>query len=103
MDTEKILELLMELTKDMAVVKSKLDSIEEMKLDTKELNAKIERIEMMNERHEDSIKKLEHRADEIERFTRNSIQDSKKQQTSTFISLGLAIFSFLLSLCLRFF
>ena len=97
METDKILELLMELSKDIAVVKSKLESLEEMKLDTKELNNKIEKLEMQNERHEKCIKSLENRQSTMEQFTRNQMIDSKKQQTSIFISMGLAIFSSVLS------
>lgn len=97
METDKILELLMELSKDMAVVKSKLDNLEEMKLDAKEVNNKIEKIEMQNERHEKAIKSLENRQSAMEQFTRNNMTDTRKQQTSIFISIGLALFSAILT------
>jgi hypothetical protein len=34
----------------------------------------------------------------MEQFVRNNMQDSKKQQTSVFISMGLAVFSAIVSM-----
>ncbi len=97
MDNEKIMAMLMELLQRTAIIEAKLDSIEEIKTDTKGLNARIEKLEMQNERHEDTIKKLENRCNVMEQYTRNSLNDSKKQQTSVFISMGMALFSATLS------
>ena len=38
----------------------------------------------------------------MEKFTRDNMADSKKQQTSVFISIGMAVFSAVLSLILGF-
>ena len=97
MDEKQTQELLLRLLEDMAVVKSKLDIIEEMRLDTKALSGKIEKIEMQNERHEKAIQSLENRSTTMEQFVRNGLSDSKKQQTSVFISMGMALLSAILS------
>ena len=38
----------------------------------------------------------------MEQFTRNNMADSKKQQTGVFISMGMAIFSAVISLLIGF-
>lgn len=103
MENKNIEELLIQLLQDMAIVKSKLDTLEDLKLDSKTMNQRLDKIEAMNERHNDSIYKLEHRANALEEFTRNGIVDGKKQQTSVFISIGLALLSTVLSVMTRLF
>ena len=98
MDEKETQQLLLRLLEDMAVVKAKLDVIEEIKTDTKGLNTRIEKIEMTNERHEKTIQSLEKRNSIMEEFTRNNMNDAKKQQTGVFISMGLAVFSAILTL-----
>lgn len=97
MESKSIEELLLQLLQDMAVVKSKLDSIEEIKLDSKSMGNRIDKIEAQNERHEKQLKSLEHRANEIEQFTRRNMTESKKQMSGVFISMGLAVLSAILS------
>lgn len=92
MDNEKIQDLLLQLMQDMSYIKAKLDAIDELKL-----TSRIDALERQNSDHEKSIRALEHRNDTMEQFTRNQMIDTKKQQTSIFISLGLAIFSAILS------
>ena len=101
MDEKETQQLLLRLLEDMAVVKAKLDVIEEIKTDTKGLNTRIEKIEMTNERHEKTIQSLEKRNNIMEEFTRNNMNDSRKQQTSVFISMGLAVFSAILTLIIN--
>ena len=45
MNEDKMYEMLMSIMQDLAVVKSKLDTLEEIKIDAKTSNAKIERLE----------------------------------------------------------
>ena len=78
-------------------LKSKLDIIEEMRLDAKVLGGKQKKLEMQNERHEKSIASLENRSSTMEQFVRNGMADSKRQQTSIFISMGMAVFSAIVS------
>lgn len=98
MESKSIEELLLQLLQDMAVVKSKLDSIEEIKLDSKSMGNRIDKIEAQNERHEKQLKSLEHRANEMEQFTRRNMTESKKQMSGVFISMGLAVLSAVLSI-----
>lgn len=92
MGDEKIQELLLQLVQDMSFVKAKLSNIEEQKL-----SSRIDQLEAQNREHDKTIKSLERRNDTMEQFVRNNMQDSKKQQTGVFISMGLAAFSALIS------
>ena len=100
-ESNKIEDLLLKLLEEMAVVKSKLEVLDDLKSDSKTINTRVDHIEAQNERHEKSIQTLEHRANEMEKFTRDNIINSKKQQTSIFISLGMAVFSAILSIITR--
>lgn len=97
MENRSVEELLLQLLQDMAVVKSKLDSIEEIKLDSKSMGNRIDKIEAQNAEHTKAIKSLEHRQDEMEQFTRRNMTESKKQMSGVFISMGLAVLSAVLS------
>lgn len=92
MGDEKIQELLLQLVQDMSFVKAKLSNIEEQKL-----SSRIDQLEAQNREHDKTIKSLERRNDTMEQFVRNNMQDSKKQQTGIFISMGLAVFSAVVS------
>ena len=93
MGEDKIQELLLQLVQDMSFVKAKLSNIEEQKL-----AARIDQLEAQNREHDKTIKSLENRSSTMEQFVRNNMQDSKKQQTSIFISMGIAVFSAIVSL-----
>ena len=97
MGDEKIQELLLQLVQDMSFVKAKLSNIEEQKL-----ASRIDQLEAQNREHDKTIKSLERRNDTMEQFVRNNINDSKKQQTGIFISMGLAVFSAIVSMLLGF-
>ena len=96
MGDDKIQELLLQLVQDMSFVKAKLSSIEEQKL-----SARIDSLEAQNREHDRTIKSLEKRNDTMEQFVRGSMQESKKQQTSVFLSIGLAIFSAIVSIVIN--
>lgn len=98
MDNAKIQELLLQLVQDMSFVKAKLSNIEEQKL-----ASRIDQLEAQNREHDKTIKSLEHRNDTMEQFVRNNMQENRKQQVSVFISLGLAVFSALLSMIVNLF
>ena len=93
MGEDKIQELLLQLVQDMSFVKAKLSNIEEQKL-----AARIDQLEAQNREHDKTIKSLENRSSTMEQFVRNNMQDSKKQQTGVFISMGIAVFSAIVSL-----
>ncbi len=97
MGDEKIQELLLQLVQDMSFVKAKLSNIEEQKL-----SSRIDQLEAQNREHNKTIKSLEHRNNTMEEFVRNNMQDTRKQQTGIFISMGLAIFSGIISMLINF-
>lgn len=97
MGEDKIQELLLQLVQDMSFVKAKLSSIEEQKL-----SSRIDNLEAQNREHDRIIKSLETRNSTMEEFVRNNMQESRKQQTGVFISMGLAVFSALVSLLIGF-
>ena len=95
---DKTQDLLLQLLQDIAVIKAKLDTIEEIKLDAKTLNNRVDNLEAQNREHDKTIKSLENRASTMEQFTRSNMADAKKQQTGVFISMGLALFSSIISI-----
>ena len=96
MDNDKIQELLLQLVQDMYFVKAKLSNIEEQRL-----SARIDQLEAQNREHDRTIKSLEKRNDTMEEFVRGSLQETKKQQTGVFISMGLAVFSAIISMLIN--
>ena len=98
MGDDKIQELLLQLVQDMSFVKAKLSNIEEQKL-----SSRIDNLEAQNREHERIIRSLEKRNNSMEEFVRTNMQDSRKQQISVFISLGMAVFSAILSLIINLF
>ena len=98
MGEDKIQELLLQLVQDMSFLKAKLSNIEEQKL-----SSRIDNLEAQNREHERTIRSLEKRNDSMEEFVRTNMQDSKKQQISVFVSMGLAVFSAILSLIINLF
>lgn len=98
MGEDKIQELLLQLVQDMSFLKAKLSNIEEQKL-----SSRIDNLEAQNREHERTIRSLEKRNDTMEEFVRTNMQDSRKQQISVFISLGLAVFSAVLSMIINLF
>lgn len=99
---DKTQELLLQVLQKVAVIESRLNVIEELKMDAKTMNTRVDCLEAQNREHDRIIKSLENRANTMEQFTRNTMLDSKKQQTSVFISIGMAIFSSLLTLLINF-
>lgn len=97
MGEDKIQELLLQLVQDMSFVKAKLSNIEEQKL-----ASRIDNLEAQNREHDRIIKSLEHRNNTMEEFVRTNMQESKKQQTGVFISMGMAVFSAIVSIIFGF-
>lgn len=99
---DKTQELLLQVLQKVAVIESRLNVIEELKMDAKTMNTRVDCLEAQNREHDRIIKALENRANTMEQFTRNNMLDSKKQQTTVFISIGMAIFSSILTLIINF-
>ena len=102
MNEDKLYEMLMSIMQDLAVVKSKLDTLEEIKIDAKTSNAKIEKLENITERQEKQILTLENRSNTLEQFIRDNITESKKEKNGIMLSIGIAVLSATLSLLFRF-
>lgn len=98
MDEKKTTELLLTLVQDISYIKGRLDTLDEIKMEQKENSNKIEKIEAQNERHERQIVSLEKRASTMEEWNRDKMNDSKKQMSSVFVSMGIAIFSAIVSI-----
>lgn len=97
MGEDKTQELLLQLVQDMSFVKAKLSNIEEQKL-----ASRIDQLEAQNREHDRTIKSLERRNDTMEEFVRGSMHENRKQQTGVFISMGMAVFSAIVSLLFSF-
>lgn len=95
MDDNKIQDFLIQLMQDMSYIKAKLEAIDEQKL-----NSRIDALEAQNKEHDRVIKSLENRNSTMEQFVRNGMTDTKKQQTGVFISMGLAVFSAIVSVAI---
>ena len=96
-DETKLYDMLMTIMQKLAVLEAKIDSIEEIKIDAKTMSNRVDKLEAHCERHDKQISQLENRASTLEQFVRNNLTDAKKQQTGVFISIGMAIFSAILS------
>lgn len=97
-ETNKIEDLLLKLIEDVAFIKAKISNIEEQNL-----GSRIDALEAENREHDRIIKSLERRCNTMEEFTRNGITDSRKQMTSVWVSMGLAIFSVILNVIINLF
>lgn len=102
MDDEKLYDMLITIMQKLAVLEAKIDSIEEIKIDAKTVSNRVDRLEAHCERHDKQISALENRANTLEKYVRDNMADAKKQQTSIFISVGVALFSGILSFVLSF-
>ena len=102
MNENRVEELLLKLIEDMAVVKSRLDSIEEIKLDAKELASKVEKIESEQSTHHKQLQSLEKRQSTLENFIRNEMVDSQKQSKTVTVSVGIAVMSAVITVIVAF-
>ena len=103
MNDNRVEELLIQLLNDMAVVKAKLDSIEEIKGDAEKLEDKVNMIESTQSTHHRQIASLEHRQDTVEQFLRDNMNDSNKSMKGVFISIGIAVLSAVISVIVNLF
>ena len=92
MNSDRIEELLLQLLQDMAEVKAKLNAMDEQKL-----SSRIDLLEAQTREQERVINYLEDKVDNIETFTRDNMNDKNKTNKSVWISIGIAIFTAILS------
>lgn len=92
MGDEKATELLLQILQDMSFVKAKLESIDEQKI-----TSRLDELESSSKENSRVIKKLEQETEKTEDFIRSSLVNSRHQQATIFVSLGVALFSAVLS------
>ena len=92
MGSDRIEELLLQLIQDMAELKAKINAMDEQKL-----ASRIDMLEAQTREQERVIKSLEKRADIMEEFTRNNMNDKNKTHISVWISIGIALFTAIVS------
>ena len=93
MDNDRIEELLLKLLEKMAKVEAKLDNIE-----TQNLSGRIDSLEAQTREQERVIKGLENKNNDIEMFIRDSLMESNKTNKALWTSIGLAVFSVVLTI-----
>ena len=86
----------------MAVVKSRLNAIEEIKLDTKELTSRVDKIDSEQSTHHKQLQSLEKRQSTLENFIRNEMADSQKQSKTVTVSVGIAVMSAIITVIVAF-
>lgn len=92
MSDEKVQELLLKLIEDVATINTKLDSINEQRLANR-----MDLIEAQTREQERVIKGLENRNNKLEEYVRNTLVDHEKANKGLWTSLGLAMFSIILT------
>ena len=97
MDNDRIETLLLKLLEDMAVVKSRLDTIEEIKTDARRIEEKVDVIESKQSTHNRQIEILENRQNKLEEYVREEMKEKSNAQRNIFISAGLALFGAVVS------
>ena len=103
MDNDRIESLLIRLLEDVSQIKCKLDSIDRIENNTKELANKVDMIESEQSTHHKQITSLEKRQSALEGFIRSEMSDSNKQHKTTTVSVGIAILTAVLSLIITLF
>lgn len=92
MSDEKVQELLLKLIEDVATINTKLDSINEQRLANR-----MDLIEAQTREQERVIKGLENRNNKLEEYVRNTLVEHEKANKGLWTSLGLAMFSIILT------
>lgn len=97
MSDEKVQELLLKLIEDVATINAKLDSINEQRL-----ASRMDLIEAQTREQERVIKGLENRNNKLEEYVRNTLVEKDKTNKGLWTSLGLAMFSVVLTVLTTF-
>ena len=91
MDNDKIENLLLKLIEDVSYVKARLEVMEDVQTEYKELAAKIEKLEMQNERHEKQLQSVENRANVMEQFVRTNLNTEKSSGWKVLGSIAMCV------------
>ena len=92
MDDDRIETLLLQLIQDMAEVKAKINNIDEQRL-----SSRLDLLEAQTREQERIIKALEHRSNAMEEFVRGDLNDNNKANKNVWVSIGIAMFTAVIS------
>ena len=93
MDSDRIEELLLKLLEKMAKVEAKLDAME-----NQNFSGRIDKLEAQTREQDRVIKGLEIKDNDIDMFIRDSLVESNKTNKTFWTSIGLAVFSVVLTI-----
>ena len=92
MSDEKVQELLLRLIEDVATINAKLDGINEQRL-----ASRMDLLEAQAREQDRVVKGLENRNSKLEEYVRNTLVEKDKTTKGLWTSLGLAMFSVILT------
>lgn len=98
MDNDRVENLLLKLIEDVAQIKGKLDNLEEIKIEQKELAVRVDKLEAKCDRHEKQITSLENRSNKLEEYVRNEMIETNKSNKTIFISVGICVITAVVNL-----
>ena len=98
MDNDRVENLLLKLIEDVAQIKGKLDNLEEIKIEQKELTVRVDKLEVKADRHEKQITSLENRSSKLEEYVRNEMIETNKSNKTIFISVGICVITAVVNL-----
>lgn len=91
MDDKKIESLLLKLIEDMAVVKNKLELLEDIKEEQKEVLKKVDKLEDKVANHKARADSIEKRVDKIEGYLEDKAISAEKNRKSIVVSVFVCI------------
>lgn len=97
MGEERKEEILLRIVEDLSYIKGKIEILDEIKAEAKVNDLRIDELVATTREHDKRISSSEHRHDEMEAYVRNSLSDSKKQSLKTFVSMGMSLFSIIVT------
>ena len=98
MDNDRVENLLLKLIEDVAQIKGKLDNLEEIKIEQKELTVRVDKLGGKCDRHEKQITSLENRSNKLEEYVRNEMMETNKSNKTIFISVGICVITAVVNL-----
>ena len=98
MDNDRAENLLLKLIADAAQIKGRLDNLEEIKIEQKELAVRVDKLEAKCDRHEKQITSLENRSNKLEEYVRNEMIETNKSNKTIFISVGICVITAVVNL-----
>lgn len=101
MDNDEIMKMLIKLSEDIAVVKSKLEGLDKIQNENKEIDNKMNELKAQNEIHNCSIQSLQNRIDVIERDIKEEEVYKKRSNRSLLVSVGICLLTSIMNLIMK--